>query len=67
MSAQFELGRHTEKDWAFRLQQEVEAWRTDRGKPSQTRHLYAGGARSIPVVVKRARAGNVVDWNLEAR
>lgn len=38
-----------ESGWASRLQQDVDAWRNDRSKPLQARHLHTGGARTTVV------------------
>lgn len=37
-----------ESDSGSRLQQDVDAWRNDRSRPVQARHLHAGGVRTIP-------------------
>ena len=56
------LPRHVidrlERRWASRLQQEVQAWSSDRSRPAHARHVQTDGARAIPVIVKRARGAN---------
>jgi len=53
------LPRHVidrlENRWARRMQQDARAWSSDNAKPLESRHVQTGGARVIPVTIKRAR------------
>ena len=56
------LPRHVierlEHRWASRLQQDVKVWSSARSSPTHTRQVQTDGARTIPVIVKRARGAN---------